>query len=399
MTTTSQTSVQPSLGRDLALLLRARPGAAIAVVQALALLAGGGLGAVIGPLTAEPARTLSVPSRPYRPIVSTLKPFVTAQVLAGPPVEAATNNGRAILQALMVKAGLRPDFELSRLTGAQAQQLNALLPLAGLPPEPAQPFRLSIATKDGRQALHCLTQAAYYEAGASGPQAQAAVVQVVLNRVRHPNFPKSVCGVVYEGSARASGCQFTFTCDGALGREVDAAAWAAAQTVAARALGGYVVPEVGASTYYHAAYVFPAWAPAFVKRAAVGPHIFYSLTGQAGQAAALNGRYAGGETSLSPAVLNAIDILTQKPGTGGARRPEPEAAPPGRIHMQLAMAPAAAPVAAPVEAPRAVVAEAPALSAPHVLAISTDAPSLALPVQPERQAATPRHAPDPFARR
>jgi hypothetical protein len=146
-----------------------------------------------------------------------------------------------------------------------------------------------------------------------------------------------VCGVVYQGSARQTGCQFTFTCDGALKRPLDLAAWRQAEQVARRALAGSVVPAVGASTYYHADYVFPTWAPSLVKTATIGPHIFYRMTGEAGQAAALVGRYAGGELKVTRGVLKATDALTQKAGlklvsAAKTQRVKIE----GRVHQQIA---------------------------------------------------------------
>lgn len=247
------------------------------------------------------------------PAPASLQGAITPEALAGPPT-VQTADSRSMLQGLLVKAGLRPDFGLRRLTWDQARRLNAVMPAVQAPQDAAKPFVLPTGAKDGRQALTCLTQAAYYEAGANGPDAEAAVVQVVLNRVRHPDFPKSVCGVVYEGAARQTGCQFTFTCDGALDRPLDRAAWDEARKVAARALAGYVVKAVGASTYYHADYVFPAWAPTLEKMATVGPHIFYRMAGSEGAASFLTGRYAGGELKLTRAILKATDRFTQKGG-------------------------------------------------------------------------------------
>jgi spore germination cell wall hydrolase CwlJ-like protein len=238
---------------------------------------------------------------------------LTPEALAGPPA-VETPDAKQVLQGLLVKAGLRPDFAVRRLTWNQARRLNAVMPDVQTPADAAQPFVVPTIGKDGRQALTCLTQAAYYEAGANGPDAEAAVAQVVLNRVRHPDFPKSVCGVVYQGSARQTGCQFTFTCDGALDRPLDRAAWDEARKVAARALAGYVVKAVGAATYYHADYVFPAWAPTLQKMATVGPHIFYRMAGSEGSSSFLTGRYEGGELKLTKAILKATDPLTQKAG-------------------------------------------------------------------------------------
>jgi hypothetical protein len=118
---------------------------------------------------------------------------------------------------------------------------------------------------------------------------------VVLNRMRHPAFPKTVCGVVFQGADRKTGCQFTFTCDGALARKPDEAAWARARKVAEAALSGFVMKKVGNATHYHADYVAPYWSPTLVKVAVVGQHIFYRWTGGAGLPPAFGGRYGGGE--------------------------------------------------------------------------------------------------------
>src|SRR4051812_14116005 len=82
--------------------------------------------------------------------------------------------------------------------------------------EAAEPFVARGDREALDRSLECLTQAIYYEARSESDAGQRAVAQVVLNRVRHPAYPDSVCGVVYQGSARATGCQFTFTCDGAM---------------------------------------------------------------------------------------------------------------------------------------------------------------------------------------
>jgi len=137
------------------------------------------------------------------------------------------------------------------------------------------------------------------------------VAQVVLNRMRHPAYPKSVCGVVYQGSARTTGCQFTFTCDGSLRWAPEPTLWRKARGVAERALGGYVDKAVGSATHYHASYVAPYWAPTLVKMTQVGAHIFYRWTGPWGEPPAFTGRYAGGEAYLTPAILGGIDSRTQ----------------------------------------------------------------------------------------
>jgi spore germination cell wall hydrolase CwlJ-like protein len=283
---------------------------------------------------------------PVEAAAQAMRPLIPPEGLAGPSAALAPDS-RAILQALLRKAGLRPTLDPHRLSWNQARRVNALLPIDRATPDDAQPFHLDVATKNGRQALQCLTQAAYFEAGGNGPVAQAAVVQVVLNRVRHPDFPKSVCGVVYEGSERDIGCQFTFTCDGSLKQPVDADAWEESRKVARRALGGYVDRAVGTATYYHADYVFPTWAPTLVKLATVGPHIFYRLAGAEGAGAYLTGQYAGNELKLVRAVLRASDRHTQKTAPAAEARVRQASIPAGlrtqasrlqRVRVEIAAA-------------------------------------------------------------
>jgi len=176
--------------------------------------------------------------------------------------------------------------------GDQAKVINAALPFANGPLHTAQSFVMSGNNMDESRALLCLTQAVYYEAGYEPLEGRRAVAQVVLNRMRHPAFPKSICGVVYQG-AGSGVCQFTFVCDGALYRRPAQAAWAQAETIAKAALAGYVEKRVGEATHYHADYVAPRWAPLLAKVAEIGQHIFYRWPGGWGQPAAFNGRYAG----------------------------------------------------------------------------------------------------------
>ena len=204
---------------------------------------------------------------------------------------------------------------------ATAQELNALRPFARLPIRPMRPFVLQATGEDRARALQCLSEAVYYEAAREPEVGQAAVAQVVLNRMRHPAYPKSVCGVVYQGAARATGCQFTFTCDGSLRYAPQADLWRRAQTVAGRALAGYVDKQVGSATHYHAQYVAPYWAPTLVKMTQVGQHIFYRWTGPWGEPPAFSGRYAGNEAYLTPAILGGLDQRTQ----GGCSRPNSRA--------------------------------------------------------------------------
>jgi hypothetical protein len=165
-------------------------------------------------------------------------------------------------QALCLAAS---GFALARTASAQDTAPSA--------PEAAPPFVLPVDGVARDRAVACLTAAIYYEAGREPRDGQEAVAQVVLNRVRHPGFPKSVCGVIYEGAERATGCQFSFTCDGSTRRRPLPARWRAAEAVAMAALDGHVAAEVGASTHYHALSVRPAWRTTLVQTARIGAHV------------------------------------------------------------------------------------------------------------------------------
>ena len=164
-------------------------------------------------------------------------------------------------------------------------------------------------------ALTCLTQAVYYEAGFEPGTGQQAVAQVVLNRMRHPIFPHTVCGVVYQGADLKTGCQFSFTCDGSLAKTPQKDAWIRAQFVAEQALSGHVTQEVGGATHYHTQWVVPWWQPTVSKVAQVGAHIFYRWPGGLGLPGAFNMRYAGGEqikaTPNTPGLDGPAELLAR----------------------------------------------------------------------------------------
>lgn len=193
---------------------------------------------------------------------------------------------------------LPPPDLLRPLSPDEAERANAERPFVRRPDEPASSFRLSAAPEHRQRAETCLAQAIYYEAAGEGIDGGRAVAQVVLNRVRHPAYPASVCGVVYQGSERATGCQFSFTCDGSLGRAPGPSAWATARRLAEEALAGRVFGPVGHATHYHANYVLPYWADSLDKAVQVGRHIFYRLRGSVGDRRIFTQRYAGAEPLL-----------------------------------------------------------------------------------------------------
>lgn len=153
----------------------------------------------------------------------------------------------------------------------------------GVTVDPARPFRLNGALEASRD-LDCLTTAVYYEARGEGQAGMQAVAQVVLNRARHGAFPQTVCGVVYQGAGRRTGCQFSFVCNGSLNGRREGAAWERSRRVAANALSGHVYAPVGNATHFHTTAVNPRWSGSLTRVTQVGSHIFYRFGGRRGGA-------------------------------------------------------------------------------------------------------------------
>ena len=212
----------------------------------------------------------------------------------------------------------RPTLELG-VNGLDAQKRNAAMPAAIDALRSARPFVLQTLTSaDRARALRCLTQGVYYEAALESTEGQEAVAQVILNRVRDPNYPNTVCGVVFEGAERTTGCQFSFTCDGALSQAPVGWAWNRARNVAERALSGYVAIKVGTATHYHADYVHPWWSPTLAKITQIGAHIFYRWKGLAGESASFKQTYAGHEPVIDEARFSRPRLITASAATGEA---------------------------------------------------------------------------------
>ena len=229
--------------------------------------------------------------------------------------------------AVLVAATSGPASVKLRATGEQAKLINAALPFNSAPIAAARPFVVSGDRVDENRALLCLTQAIYYEAGFEPLEGRRAVAQVVLNRARHPAFPKSVCGVVYQ-SSKSRICQFTFVCDGSLGRAPETGAWRQARAIAQAALAGYVERSAGSATHYHADYVAPRWAPLLAKVSKIGAHIFYRWPGAWGMPQAFVGRYIG--EPADPAALRPAFAVAAPNGSGAVMNMTAQAGPPIR---------------------------------------------------------------------
>lgn len=233
--------------------------------------------------------------------------------------------------------GLTPGWETLSLIGrpieVQGAGLEARRRNAGAAAEPgalrpARPFAFTPrSAEDARRARRCLTQAIYYEAALESTEGQEAVAQVILNRVRDPNYPSSICGVVYQGAERTTGCQFSFTCDGSLAQGPVDWAWRRAAVVADRALAGKVATAVGTATHYHADYVDPWWRPTLSKLTQIGTHIFYRWKGWAGETAAFSQAYAGVEPVIDEARFARPRLTIPQPDLQQAAAEVPEGAP------------------------------------------------------------------------
>jgi hypothetical protein len=215
------------------------------------------------------------------------------------PADTATN-------APVTASGSPTTPEANSLSGndilASMQTDPALLPArtAAIIPGAAAPFVLTPGTANYSLALKCLTDAIYYEAANEPDDGQRAVAQVIINRMRHPTYPNSICGVIYQGSERQTGCQFSYSCDGSMARTPARPAWLRGQRVAMQALAGYVYAPVGMATHYHATYVYPYWAPSLNYIGTIGMHRFYSWKGSAGRPSAFFNRHNNAEPFPGP---------------------------------------------------------------------------------------------------
>ena len=261
-----------------------------------------------------------------------------ALLVTNPPdVGSPRNRSKAVRVLPRTELPSVEPVALQKLSMDDARAWNATIPFSNGPNPPARPFTLGGGPEDQARAVDCMAAAMLYEAG-DDPVGERAVGQVVINRVRHPAFPKSICGVVFQGQERSTGCQFTFTCDGAMNRPPNPDAWLRAQVLAMLALNGSVYAPVGHSTHYHTDWVVPYWSASLDKVAAVHSHLFFRWTGWWGTPAAFRRTVSDTEpviarlAALSPAhalpgvtdadaaltaEANAV-IATGQPGVGSA---------------------------------------------------------------------------------
>ncbi len=161
-----------------------------------------------------------------------------------------------------------PDSSMSRYA-MRDRDGAALLTLASFRAEEVQ----RAETIDSE--LMCMAQAVYYESAREPLEGQIAVAEVIANRMQDHRYPDTACGVVFQGATRTTGCQFTFTCDGALQTKPRGENWERAKRIAAHVLMNLNDERTGGATHYHATYVDPIWNSGLIQTKKVGLHIFY----------------------------------------------------------------------------------------------------------------------------
>ena len=224
---------------------------------------------------------------------------------------------------------------IAKLQAAPLDDATAPYDITGVG-DAARPFVLGTSNPGYGRALKCLSDAIYYEAATEPDVGQRAVAQVILNRMRHPTYPNSVCGVISQGSERQTGCQFSYACDGSMARTPARFYWDRARNIAMQALAGYVYTPVGMATHYHTVAVNPYWAPSLHFIGVIGAHRFYRWKGSAGRPSAFFRAYAGYEPfpgpkprawnpASVPAVLDPIQLQKQYEREYAAARSKAEA--------------------------------------------------------------------------
>ena len=271
-------------------------------------------------LTDSPTKT---PSLALRLILGVLAVVMVAVPLAlvtfGPKVRPVPKGIKVAPQRVVPRTELPPvepvEFQ-KNVDPNSAVAFNDTIPFVTGNIPAARAFVFTGSAADRARAIDCLAIAQLYEAG-DDTEGERSVAQVILNRVRHPAFPKSVCGVVFQGSERRTGCQFSFTCDGAMTRwRPNPGAMGRARDVAIAAIGGAVYPQVGLATHYHTNWVVPYWSSSLDKIAQVKTHLFFRWTGWWGTPNAFARTVSGFEPNIG--MLGGVGLAHVGPGPGAS---------------------------------------------------------------------------------
>ena len=120
------------------------------------------------------------------------------------------------------------------------------------------------------QQIECMAKNLYYEAAMEPFEGKLAVAQVTMNRTQSPQFPKTVCGVVYQKG------QFSWVTEKVKGI-TNKYAWEECMIVARKALTESRLHDIIYKTnamYYHNTSVNPPWKLKYVAK--IGNHLFYT---------------------------------------------------------------------------------------------------------------------------
>lgn len=158
----------------------------------------------------------------------------------------------------------------------------------------------------------CLAEAIYYEARGESRIGQMAVAEVVANRVRSSIYPDSFCAVVYQGSDRATGCQFSFTCDGSMNKRPRGAAWREANVIASQVLMGMGRSLTNRATHYHTTAIDPYWSASLVETTRIGAHVFYRNPTKRERALMHAAAVARSEAAAPPVVETAPETAVEE---------------------------------------------------------------------------------------
>ncbi|MGV6874946.1 cell wall hydrolase [Pseudochelatococcus sp. B33] len=200
-------------------------------------------------------------------------------ILLGDGATPASSAAQALASVTPVPAEIIPvEIAAAPVSLQPGQSLGNMSAIVKSETGPSIGYAHLLDANNMQREARCLAEAVYFEARGESEAGQAAVAQVVLNRVKSGLYPKSVCGVVYQNRHRFKACQFSFACEGRSLRIADQRSWRAAVRVSEQVMAGTMYnTEVGGATHYHANYVRPYWASRLKKMDVIGRHIFYKL--------------------------------------------------------------------------------------------------------------------------
>lgn len=204
------------------------------------------------------------------------KPVVSSDVMPVAVAKLVTNPVADVLATAY--APLEPDYATVSPFGAILKEeptQGRFVPSIG-PKDHAWASKVLSPDVFSEKEQRCLAEGIYFEARGETEKGQAAVAQVILNRVRNPQYPNTICGVVYQNITWFNRCQFSFACDKIKDHVIAGSHWETAKAIALAVTAGKIwIDAVGSATHYHATYVSPNWGPTMIRVAKVGQHIFY----------------------------------------------------------------------------------------------------------------------------